>query len=77
MNKMETAKNTFNKVMGVEVELTIRGERKFTISFEGRNDAAVKRLKTYLGDTVEYESLGDDYDEECDMTCIFFTATAK
>lgn len=68
----QQATENFNKVMGVETELTIRGKGMFTISFDGENNNAVARLKKYLGKTVEFE--GTEYCEECDQTVIYFKA---
>jgi len=67
------ATGIFNQVMGLQTELTIRGERDFTVSFDGENKEAVAKLKKYLGNTVVYDTTYPEYDEECEMTAIFFT----
>jgi hypothetical protein len=61
--------NTLSIVAGFSVEVTVRGERKFTFSFEGRNDLAVERIKKYF----KGQSIRVDYDEECDYTCLYAT----
>ena len=59
-------------VAGVAVELTIRAEKAFTISFDGRNDEAVKKIFAYFAGNVK--TIESDYDAECDMSCVWFTA---
>lgn len=54
------------KVAGVLVEITIRGKKSFTF-FEGKNEVAAKKIQKYFAPvTLEY-----DYDEECDLTCLY------
>jgi hypothetical protein len=58
-------------IAGVTLEITVRGEKKFTFSFDGQNQKAVEKLeKAFKGLTTEWES---DYDAECDQTAIWFT----
>lgn len=66
MTKQELEAN-MTKVAGVPVEITIWGERSFTFSFEGKNETAARRIQKYFA-TV---SLEYDYDEECDLTCLY------
>lgn len=69
------AENTLSriaKVAGRAVELTIRGDRNFTFSFDGRDDAAQNRLVSFFADAAKRVS--SDYDAECDHTCIYVDA---
>lgn len=59
-----------SRVAGVSVEITIRGERKFTYSFEGNHEAAVSALKKYFAGQGSF-SEESGYDEECDHTCLY------
>ena len=66
MPKQELESN-MTKVAGVLVEITIRGKKSFTCSFEGKNEVAAKKIQKYFAPvTLEY-----DYDEECDLTCLY------
>ena len=59
MPKQELESN-MTKVAGVLVEITIRGKKSFTFSFEGKNEVAAKKIQKYFAPvTLEY-----DYDEE-------------
>ncbi len=59
------------KLTGIDCEITIRGLRAFTISFNAECQSAVKTLRDYFGNNVKtWES---DYDLECDQTAIWFT----
>lgn len=73
MTTTSTLAQTLTTVMGVQVEITIRGVKQFTVSFDGENKKAVAKLKKYFGVLVIFEE-GSGYDEECDQTCIYFTA---
>lgn len=66
MTKQEL-ENNMAKVAGVPVEITIRGKKTFTFSFEGKNETAAKKIQEYFAPvTSEY-----NYDEECDLTCLY------
>ena len=66
MKKQELEIN-MTKVVGFPVEITIRGKRSFTFSFEGKNETAAKKIQQYFAPVLlEY-----DYDEECDLTCLY------
>lgn len=66
MKKQELEYN-MTQVAGVPVEITIRGEKSFTFSFEGKNEVAAKKIQEYFYPVV----LDYDYDEECDLTCLY------
>ena len=59
------------QVAGRSMEFTIRGDRNFTFSFEGRDDAAVSKVVEFF---AAWANVSADYDEECDQTCIFIEA---
>ena len=66
MSKQELESN-MSKVTGVPVEITIRGKKSFTFSFVCKNEMAAKKIQKYFAHaTLEY-----DYDEECDLTCLY------
>lgn len=66
MKKQELEYN-MTKVAGVPVEITIRGEKSFTFSFEGKNEVAAKKIQEYFNPVA----LDYDYDAECDLTCLY------
>ena len=59
------------QIAGRSMEFTVRGERNFTFSFEGRDDAAVSKVVEFF---AAWANVSADYDEECDQTCIFVDA---
>jgi len=70
MNK-ESLEAMLTKLTGIDCELTIRGLKAFTISFDSKCQDAVESLKAYFGNNVKtFES---EYDAECDMTAVWFT----
>jgi hypothetical protein len=67
---MNNIKNTLSSIAGIEIEITIRGEEKFTYSFDGDNPEAVQKIKDFFkGQGVFHDDSG--YDEECDHTCLY------
>ena len=66
MTKQEL-ENNMTKVAGIPVEITVRGKRSFTFSFEGKNETAAKKIQQYFAPV----SLEYDYEEECDLTCLY------
>ena len=67
---IKTLEIQLSRVAGVSVEITIRGERKFTYSFDGDNESAVSALKNYFGTQGVFSS-DSGYDHECDHTCLY------
>ena len=59
------------QIAGRSMEFTVRGDRSFTFSFEGRDDAAVSKVVEFFADGAKVHA---DYDEDCDQTCIFIDA---
>lgn len=66
MTKQEL-ENNMTKVAGIPVEITIAANKTFTFSFEGKNETAAKKIQQYFAPV----SLEYDYDEECDLTCLY------
>lgn len=67
--KLENMANLLSLMFGVKLEITIRGLRDFTFSFEGNNDATKKAIEKYFRkNAVKVWSL---YDSECDLTCVY------
>lgn len=64
--------NMISKVMEIETELTIRGIKMFTVSFIGENEEACHKFTSFMGKNIKNVEI--EYDEECDMTCIFYEA---
>lgn len=61
--------NMLSKFAGVNIEVTIRGERSFTFSFEGQNETALQKIVSYLkkgSDRITYL-----YDSESDLSAIY------
>jgi hypothetical protein len=52
--------NHISKVAGVTVEITTRGPRAFTYSFDGVNSAAANRIVGYFGSLAKMEIVADD-----------------
>lgn len=44
MYKLDVLKQTLSKVTGKEIDITIRGNNKFTFSFEGKNKQSECKL---------------------------------
>ena len=53
---------------GKACELTIRGEREFTFSFDGSDFAAAAKIVRFFGTAADCSIR---YDEECEMTCVY------
>ena len=55
MTKQEL-ENNMTKVAGIPVEITVRGKRSFTFSFEGKNETAAKKIQQYFAPvSLEYD----------------------
>ena len=70
MYKLDVLKQTLSKVTGKEIDITIRGNNKFTFSFEGKNKQSEYKLIQFFGDKIEITE-DSGYDEETDMTYIY------
>lgn len=70
MDKFNVLKQTLAKVAGKEIDITIRGNNKFTFSFEGENKQSEYKITKFFGDKIEITE-DSGYDEETDMTYIY------
>lgn len=61
----------FSSIAGHDVEITIRGDREFTFSFDAIDMHAAQRVVDYVGgaDSAEIEA-----DDELQMTFVYVTA---
>lgn len=61
--------NELAKVAGFQVEITVRGDREFTVSADGNRDwsAVVRYFAGWLKDKRTA------YDAECDFSCLYFS----
>jgi hypothetical protein len=66
LNKLE---NQLSKITGENVEITIRGEKSFTFSFETKNETAANKIIRFFKSACK--SIISNYDIECDQTCIY------
>ena len=57
--------------LGFAVDVCVRGEKLFTLAAEGDKR---EELQRYMGGTPGATITGCIYDEECDYTCLYFTA---
>lgn len=69
--KLKQLEILLSRLCGQRIEITIRGLRAFTFSFEGSHPEAVDKLRTYFQEFSD--SCLVDYDKECDYTCIYLT----
>ena len=61
--------NMLSIIANREIEITVRGEKEFTFSFDGEDKNAIKFLKRYFKNT--WTKWTNDFDAECDMTCCY------
>lgn len=52
--------NHISKIAGVPVEITIRGDRQFTYSFDGVDAAAADKVVRFFGSLAACEVVADD-----------------
>ena len=53
-----------------QVEITVRGEKSFTLSAIGDKDLG--NAVRFLSLSGRIENLSREYDAECDQTCVWF-----
>jgi hypothetical protein len=73
--QIQTLEILLSRIARVPVEITIRGNDKFTFSFEGEHPVAVENLTKFIvmsPKTVK-NSVSSTYDSQSDYTCIFFS----
>lgn len=61
-----------SKAIGISVELTIRGERKFTFSTDEVNRELPTKISAFFGKAA---TVTEDHDEECG-TCAYVEIAA-
>lgn len=71
--KLQELNETLSEIAGTEVEITVIGERKFSIIWEGENAKAEAAIKEYFGANVTWDE-DEVYDEECDTSAIYMNA---
>ena len=67
-SRKENLESHLSNVCGLPVELTVRGEREFTLSSDGNCKTQLTRAAEYFG-TLAKSSFS--YDEECDFSCLY------
>ena len=72
--KMKTLENTISRIAGIKVEITILGENYFSFFFLGENNEAAYKIKKFFKNQGAFDSNIEEYDKECDSTCLFFVA---
>jgi hypothetical protein len=70
-SKIEKLEQAMSTVAGFEIELTIRGERAFTVSAEG--EVNFDKLIKWLNQYNKPISIRSEYAEDCDFSCLYFT----
>ena len=65
--------NILSKEVGFTCELTIRGEKEFTLSAEGCKEFTALVAWFGLQKTYKLAKCETSYDAECDFTCFYFT----
>lgn len=71
LDKLKSLEIILSRVCGRKVEITIRGLRDFTFSFEGEDQSGVDKIRDYFKEFTD--SCLVDYDKECDYTCVYIT----
>lgn len=66
--RKENIERKLTALAGVAVTLTIRGDREFTVSAEGNQEANLQKLAQVFGTSVETSF---SYDAEIDYSCLF------
>ncbi len=70
---------TISNLAGVAVELTVRGLKEFTFSFDGHNRAAANRIAQYFGKLasckIEEVDCGEPGIEGNELTCVYVTVS--
>ena len=69
---MEELQTMLSKYSGVPVEITIRGEKEFTFSFEGKNETALEKIVNFF--KKEAARITYVYDSECNYSAIYLQA---
>ena len=70
-NRKNTLEARLTATLGFAVDVVVRGNNEFTLAAEGDKRAALRR---YISGTPGVTITECSFDEECDYTCLFFTA---
>ena len=70
-NRKNTLEARLTETLGFAVDVVVRGNNEFTLAAEGDKRTALRR---YMSGTPGITITECSYDEECDYTCLFFTA---
>ena len=70
-NRKNTLEARLTETLGFAVDVVVRGNNEFTLAAEGDKRTALRR---YMSGTPGVTITECSYDEECDYTCLFFTA---
>ena len=70
-NRKNSLEARLTTTLGFAVDVVVRGAKEFTLAAEGDKRAALLR---YMSGTLGVTITECSYDEECDYTCLFFTA---
>ena len=70
-NRKNTLEARLTATLGFVVDVVVRGNNEFTLAAEGDKRTALRR---YMSGTPGVTITECSYDEECDYTCLFFTA---
>ena len=70
-SRKNTLEARLTATLGFEVDVCVRGEKQFTLAAEGDKRAELRR---YMSGTPGATITECIYDEECDYTCLYFTA---
>ena len=70
-NRKNSLEARLTATLGFAVDVVVRGNNEFTLAAEGDKRTALRR---YMSGTPGVTITECSYDEECDYTCLFFTA---
>ena len=70
-NRKNSLEARLTETLGFAVDVVVRGNNEFTLAAEGDKRTALRR---YMSGTPGVTITECSYDEECDYTCLFFTA---
>ena len=70
-NRKNSLEARLTETLGFAVDVVVCGNNEFTLAAEGDKRTALQR---YMSGTPGVTITECSYDEECDYTCLFFTA---
>jgi len=70
-NRKNSLEARLTATLGFAVDVVVRGNNEFTLAAEGDKRTALRR---YISGTPGVTITECSFDEECDYTCLFFTA---